>query len=436
MRVELWFDFSCPYAYLASTQIEALCARTGATLDARPMLLGGVFRARAVPQKLFAAISPAKARHNALDLERWARRFGVPYDGMPSGHPFRTVEALRALLVVGAPFMPLAHAFFRAYWVEGRDLGERAVLVDVLTRAGHDAERALTAAEAPAIKDELRARTDEAIARGVFGAPAMFVGHELYWGQDRLDDVERALGGTPPATEALRVDDVEATLYFDPACPHVALALPRAAATYARLRYVPLSLDDLLRRHYPPEGVLPAASEAKQRYLSRDLARRAPALARGLAAGRSWPLPSERNGVGFLALVGQEAPCGPARAVGGPGARHVGGGPRPRRPGGDHAPGARARPRAPGLAGRRGRGRGRAGGTTWTRPIASTCVVCRPWWWGPRPRCTSVRIGSTWRSTSTAGAEAPRSPRRRGGGHDRCTLCVERAPTPGVRQPA
>lgn len=307
MRVELWFDFSCPYAYLASTQIEALCARTGATLDARPMLLGGVFRARAVPQKLFTAISPAKARHNALDLERWARRFGVPYT-MPAGHPFRTVEALRALLAVGAPFMPLAHAFFRAYWVEGRDLGERAVLVDVLTRAGHDAERVLAAAEAPAIKDELRARTDEAIARGIFGAPALFVGDELYWGQDRLDDVERALGGTPPAAEALRVDDVEAALYFDPACPHVAVALPRAAATYARLRYVPLSLDDLLRRHYPPEGVLPAASEAKQRYLARDLARRAPSLARGLAAGRAWPLPSERNGLGFLALAGQEAP--------------------------------------------------------------------------------------------------------------------------------
>lgn len=302
--MELWFDFSCPYAYLASTQIEALCARTGAELDARPMLLGGVFRARAVPQKLFTAISPAKARHNALDLVRWAQRFGVPY-AMPAGHPFRTVDALRALLVVGAPFLPLAHAFFRAYWVEGRDLADHAVIADVLAAQGHDAAAVLARIDEPAIKDELRARTDEAIARGIFGAPAFFVGDQLFWGQDRLDDVERALGGRGPSDRgALRVDDEPATLWFDPCCPQVALALPRAAATYARLAYKPVSLDDLLRKQYPPEGVLPASSAAKQQYLGRDLARRGPEL----RLERGWPLPTDRNGLGFLALVAAEAP--------------------------------------------------------------------------------------------------------------------------------
>lgn len=302
MRVQMWFDFSCPYAYLASTQIEAVCARTGAELDARPMLLGGVFRARATPQKLFTAISPAKARHNALDLARWAERFGVPY-AMPSGHPFRTVDALRAMLVVGPPYMPLAHDLFRAYWVDGRDLADHAVIADVLTRAGHDASSVLARIDAPSVKDELRARTDEAIARGVFGAPAFFVEGELFWGQDRLDEVERALGGRVEAS-ALRVEDREARLYFDPSCADVALALPRAAATWARLEYVPVSLDDLLRRQYPPDGALPATSEAKAQYLARDLARRGPSL----RLERGSPLPSDRNALGFLALVGAEEP--------------------------------------------------------------------------------------------------------------------------------
>lgn len=280
MRVELWFDFSCPYAYLASTQIEALCARTGATLDARPMLLGGVFRARAVPQKLFAAISPAKARHNALDLERWARRFGVPYDGMPSGHPFRTVEALRALLVVGAPFMPLAHAFFRAYWVEGRDLGERAVLVDVLTRAGHDAERVLTAAEAPAIKDELRARTDEAIALGIFGAPAFVVdGAALYWGQDRMHFVEgipydawiaSSNTGRPTVPHTLEV-------FFDFSSPYSYLGVSQvdalAARTGARVVWRPFLLGGLFKAIGQVDAPMLSWSDAKRLHTLKDMQR-------------------------------------------------------------------------------------------------------------------------------------------------------------------
>src|SRR5687768_12654924 len=104
---EFWFDFSCPYAYLGSTQVDALAARTGAEIDPRPMLLGGVFRARDVPQNLYRSLSPQRLRHNADDLKRWAALLEVPL-GFPSGHPMRTVTALRSLLVVGPPFMPLA----------------------------------------------------------------------------------------------------------------------------------------------------------------------------------------------------------------------------------------------------------------------------------------------------------------------------------------
>ena len=98
--LDFWFDYSCPYAYLASTQVEALAERTGARLSWRPMLLGGVFAANGTAQKLFATLSAPKAAHNARDLDRWAEVFGVTLR-MPPEHPFRTVEALRATVACG-----------------------------------------------------------------------------------------------------------------------------------------------------------------------------------------------------------------------------------------------------------------------------------------------------------------------------------------------
>ena len=102
-RVEFWFDFSCPYAYLASTKVEAMAARAGAALEVRPMLLGGVFKARGVPQNLSATLNPAKARHNLDDMRRGAQRAGVELN-MPAAHPMRTVEALRCVLAAGIPW--------------------------------------------------------------------------------------------------------------------------------------------------------------------------------------------------------------------------------------------------------------------------------------------------------------------------------------------
>jgi 2-hydroxychromene-2-carboxylate isomerase len=187
--LDFWFDYSCPYAYLASTQVEGLAARTGATLTYEPMLLGGVFAANGTPQRLFATLSPAKAAHNARDLERWADLFGVTLV-MPPGHPLRTVEALRATVATGID-PRVVHGFYRAYWVEGRGPSEEATMRDVLGAAGHDAGAILAAIGRPEAKDDLRRRTDEAIALGIFGAPAFVVnGARLYWGQDRMHFVE------------------------------------------------------------------------------------------------------------------------------------------------------------------------------------------------------------------------------------------------------
>ncbi|HJL00339.1 MAG TPA: 2-hydroxychromene-2-carboxylate isomerase [Polyangiaceae bacterium LLY-WYZ-15_(1-7)] len=194
--VELWYDLSCPYAYLASTQVEALAAETGAELRYRPFLLGGVFRALRTADDPNRTMAPAKMRHNLLDMRRWAAWFGVPLE-MPPGHPQRTVLALRALLAAGEAARPAAtHALFRAYWAEGRDLTRPDEVAAALDAAGCDGSACVAAA--PAQKAALFEATDAALAKGVFGAPAFVVpdgegGEALYWGQDRLAFVRAAL---------------------------------------------------------------------------------------------------------------------------------------------------------------------------------------------------------------------------------------------------
>lgn len=284
--LEFWFDFSCPYAYLASTQVEALADRTGATLEAKPMLLGGVFRAVDTPQKLFATLGPAKTRHNVADMHRWARLFGATLD-MPSGHPIRTVEALRCLLVTGAPYMPLAHRFFRAYWVEGRDISDREVLASILTEAGHDAPAVLSKIDDAAVKDDLRQRTDEAVDRGVFGAPAFFVDGQLYWGQDRMDYVEAALGGTPksilPSQEELQHD---VDVWFDYSSPFAYLASTQVERVFgARARWRPMLLGGVFKMVDQVNVPMAAMSDAKRAHTAQDFQRQA----NRLGATLNWP---------------------------------------------------------------------------------------------------------------------------------------------------
>ena len=283
-RLEFWFDFSCPYAYVASTRVEALAERVGARLDVRPMLLGGVFQARGTPQNLSQTLAPAKARHNLADMQRQAAAAGVPLM-MPAGHPLRTVEALRCVLAAGEPFMPLVHRFYRAYWAEGRDIGRREVVAAVVGEAGLDVEEVLARASSDEVKAELRRRTDEAVARGVFGVPTMFVGEELYWGADRLAMVEAALGGeVPRSIEATAMVPVD--LYFDYSSPFAYLALTRAEAVFGdAARWRPLLLGGLFRSIGTADVPLFTQSPEKQRHTRNDLERQA----RALGAAFVWP---------------------------------------------------------------------------------------------------------------------------------------------------
>jgi 2-hydroxychromene-2-carboxylate isomerase len=292
--LRFYFDFSCPYAYAASARIEALAQRSGATLDPRPILLGGVFRAHATPQKLFETLSPVKAKHNFADIHRQAARAGVPLN-FPKGHPIRTVEALRCLLVVGEPFMPLAHHFFRAYWVDGIDLGTREGVAEVLRKAGHDAEAILAKIDDAKIKDELRERTDEAVASGVFGVPACVIeteaGPELFWGVDRLEMVEALLREQAglPKLEAPELPRAKrpVDIYFDYSSPFSYLGCHMAERLLGDdAHWHPMLLGAVFKQVGMVDVPMFSQNEAKRRHTAKDLTRQA------AAAGAEFSFPS------------------------------------------------------------------------------------------------------------------------------------------------
>jgi 2-hydroxychromene-2-carboxylate isomerase len=197
MKLVFYYDVVCPYAYLASMRIEALAERTGAALEWKPILLGGVFRAISAPDVPAAHMPPAKARLNRLDLARYASLYGVALE-LPPEHPRRTVDAMRLCHAAsGSDRIRLTHALYRAYFAEGRDVADRSVLAAVARESGLD-EQLAARIDAPELKQALRDATDEAIADGVFGVPGFVVveggARTLYWGQDRMHLVERALG--------------------------------------------------------------------------------------------------------------------------------------------------------------------------------------------------------------------------------------------------
>jgi 2-hydroxychromene-2-carboxylate isomerase len=189
--LEIYWDFSSPFSYLASTQADALARRTGASLVWRPMLLGAVFKAIGTPDAPVLTWSEAKRSYTLLDMHRWAAFWGVPFE-FPTKFPMSTVKALRAYLALpeerrGA----FREKVFRAYWAEGRDISDDAVLSDLI---GEGAKAVLSRTQEQEIKDALFAATKRAVDAGVFGAPTWVVdGKELFWGQDRIALVERAL---------------------------------------------------------------------------------------------------------------------------------------------------------------------------------------------------------------------------------------------------
>ncbi len=195
--IEFYFDFSSPYSYLASEQIEPLAARYGRGVDYKPTLLGAVFGLSG--QRPLTDI-PIKGEYSRRDFARSARFANVDFR-LPEPFPIATVQAARACLVLQQERPDLVaefvHGTFRAYFVHGRDISQSDALRLVLEQCGANAPDVLQATLQPQIKEQLKTAVQTSIARGVFGAPFIFVDGEPFWGNDRLPQIERWLATGP-----------------------------------------------------------------------------------------------------------------------------------------------------------------------------------------------------------------------------------------------
>lgn len=191
--VEFYFDLGSPATYLAYTQLPKICAEANSQLVYIPMLLGGVFKATG---NASPAMIPAKGRYMFVDLDRYARRYGVPLKFNPH-FPINTLMLMRAVtgIQLRQPerFQAFIDCLFKAIWVEGQALNDPATVAAVLSEHGFDPDEVLALTGDEEVKATLKENTETAVKRGVFGAPSMFVDGQLYFGQDRLDFVAEAL---------------------------------------------------------------------------------------------------------------------------------------------------------------------------------------------------------------------------------------------------
>lgn len=198
MQLEVFFDYSSPFGYLASTQVERIARAHGAELVWKPFLLGALFKEIGTPLVPIAEMPEAKRRYTLLDMDRWAKHWGVPLS-FPTRFPLRTVKPLRITLAAAdeGARARIIHRVMRGCWVEDGDPDDDAQLRTWCAEA--DVPPALVdATREPAMKDALKRATSEAVSRGVPGVPTFFVGEAMFWGQDRLDFVEKALDGWRP----------------------------------------------------------------------------------------------------------------------------------------------------------------------------------------------------------------------------------------------
>ncbi|MDO8433012.1 MAG: 2-hydroxychromene-2-carboxylate isomerase [Candidatus Binatus sp.] len=200
--VDFYFDFSSTNSYFAAFMLPEICERAGALVIWRPTHFAALFRGAGFD---VMAMTRQKARYLWRDHERYAEFTGLPFR-RPTRFPIKTSAALRIVLAAGhragadadvdaceRAKGAISQAIMRAYWERDEDIADRAVLRTIAAQADFDADAILDTADSDSTRRGLAAATDEAIARGVFGAPTSFVGGEMFWGKDRLDFVERYL---------------------------------------------------------------------------------------------------------------------------------------------------------------------------------------------------------------------------------------------------
>lgn len=195
VQMDFYYDCSSPWTYLAFSRIHGLAERCKAEIIWKPILVGGVFNA--VNQGVYeqrANPEPIKMKYYMKDLGDWARFCGVEI-GMPPVFPVRAVLPMRGALVAMEEDCLVAYswAVFEAYWGDLKDISQETVLEEICQKVGLDPQLFFERANTPEIKERLKANTSELIARGGFGSPTMFIGDDMYFGNDRLPLVEAAL---------------------------------------------------------------------------------------------------------------------------------------------------------------------------------------------------------------------------------------------------
>jgi 2-hydroxychromene-2-carboxylate isomerase len=190
---DFYFDFGSPAAYLAFTQLNKLQAETGSTAVYKPMLLGGVFQATGNHSP---ATIPAKGKYTFVDFSRFAKRYDVRFKMNPH-FPINTLMLMRGAVGLQRTnpeqFLTYCDAIFKAIWVDSLNMNDPETIGKTLSDKGFEPTAMISLCGEQTTKDALKAVTEEAISRGVFGAPTFFVGSEMFWGQDRLDWVHEAL---------------------------------------------------------------------------------------------------------------------------------------------------------------------------------------------------------------------------------------------------
>lgn len=195
-KLEFFYDYSSPWTYLAFARVEDVCRRAAAEIEWRPILVGGIFNT--VNPTVYESRErpvPAKAAYLKKDLADWAAFQGLRILFPPSIFPVNSVKALRGALVAleHGKISQYSTAVFSAYWGDDLDISRDDVLESLVQRVGIDPVEFFDKIARPAYKDRIRANTEECVRRGGFGSPTLFVGDSMFFGNDRLELVERAL---------------------------------------------------------------------------------------------------------------------------------------------------------------------------------------------------------------------------------------------------
>ena len=191
--VEFYFDLGSPYSYLAYYRLLQMAEQQEIQIVYKPILLGGVFKATGNRSPIEI---PVKGAYSILDMQRWAEYYQIPMQMNPH-FPMNTLTLMRILTGVQLlhleKFEQVLKLLFDAMFGTPQNLNEPAVLAEVLKPSGFSVEDIMSMVQSDVVKQKLITETEQAIQRGIFGAPTFFVGDEMYWGQDRLHFVEQAL---------------------------------------------------------------------------------------------------------------------------------------------------------------------------------------------------------------------------------------------------